>query len=723
MLYLTLGSLLLGVSLVTLLSFSADNSGFFAEHFQILVWVAAVAALALAGLFGYQVYSLWRRVRAGVFGARLTARMFWIFGLMALLPGLVVYLLSVQFLVKSIESWFDVRMEQALESGLSLGQSALGHLENELVKKAEGMALQLLELPTSQQDDHLNELREAFGVQEVGLFDESGALIGFASSDKAAMVPRQPERAAIWQAKLQQPWSRTEQDSDGRTLIVRAAVPVNVVSLTENMRILQVAQPVSAKLSEDAQSVEAAHRSYQELAVSRLGLKRLYAVSLTLSLALSLFSALSLAYLLSERLAAPLRVLARGTRAVARGDYSQVNPINSGDELGMLTHSFNRMTLQLSEARAAAEENHDKLQEAKAYLESVLGSVSTGVVTLDADLRVQLVNPAAASILGCDRDTAEGRSLDDWCPADEGLRQFAATMAEHFRAAGRQAWREQVELAAPSGTRVLLARGTPLDAGEEAAYALALDDVTQLIQAQRDAAWGEVARRLAHEIKNPLTPIQLSAERLQLKLADQLPENGRAILVRATDTIVGQVAAMKSLVDAFAQYARTPAPSLQAMAVNPLVTDILALYEHHVPIDTALAPDLPEVSGDPSLLRQVLVNLIKNAEEALVERADQLIRVSSHRSPDGVTICVEDNGPGFPESLGNRLFEPYATTKPKGTGLGLAIVKKIIEEHHGGIEVRNLEPHGAAVCITLPIYVEIAAQDEPRSSPSREGPA
>ena len=703
MFYLSLGSLLLGASLVALLSFSADNTGFLAEHFQILFAVAASAALALAGLFGYQSWSLWHRVRAGVFGARLTARMFWIFGLMALLPGLVVYILSVQFLVKSIESWFDVRMEQALESGLSLGQSALGHLENELVKKAEGMALQLAELPASQQGDRLNDLRETYAVQEVGLFDEGGTLLGFASSDKLMLVPRQPERAAIWQARLQQPWSRTEQDGEEHSLIVRAAVPVNLVSLTESLRILQIAQPVSAKLSEDTQSVEAAYRDYQELGVSRLGLKRLYGVSLTLSLALSLFSALSLAFILSERLAAPLRVLARGTRAVARGDFSQVNPVNSRDELGMLTHSFNRMTLQLSEARASAQENQAKLQEAKAYLESILGSVSTGVVTLDGSLRVKLVNPAAASILGSDRSVLTGRPLVEWGEPGDGLRQFAATMAEHIQEAGMQPWREQVELVTPSGSRVLLARGASLNAGEEADYALALDDVTQLIQAQRDAAWGEVARRLAHEIKNPLTPIQLSAERLQLKLADQLNDAGKGILIRSTDTIVGQVAAMKSLVDAFAQYARMPAPTLQALAINEFIADVLALYEQHAVIDTDLAPDLPPVAGDPALLRQVLVNLIKNAEEALADNGVAKIRVRSHRSPDGVTVCVEDNGPGFPDSLGNRLFEPYATTKPKGTGLGLAIVKKIIEEHHGGIEVRNLDPHGASVCITLPV--------------------
>lgn len=703
MLYLAFGSLILGASLVGLLAFSADNSGFFATHFAALVGVASAATLALVALFVYQVYSLLRRIRNGVFGARLTANMFWIFGLMALLPGLVVYALSVQFLVNSIESWFDVRMEQALASGLSLGQSALGNLESELVKKAEGMAMQLSELAVDKQGARLNELRESLGVQGIALFDAEGRLLAFASSDKAALAPSKPERAAIWQAKLQQPWSRTEQDHDGHSLVVRVVVPVNLISLTESIRLLQVDQPVSAKLAEDAQSVEKAHRDYQELAISRLGLKRLYGLSLTIALALSLFSALSLAYILSERLAAPLRVLARGTRAVARGDFSQVSPSRSRNELGMLTQSFNRMTQQLSEARLSAQDNQDKLQQANAYLESILGSINTGVVTLDSKLKVRLVNPAAAALLGAPRESLEGRSLAEWGEPGDSLRHFAGAMAERFLAEPGQRWREQVDLTTSVITRVLLARGTPLAAGGAAEFALALDDISMLIQAQRDAAWGEVARRLAHEIKNPLTPIQLSAERLQLKLADQLDEPARRMLSRATGTIVDQVSAMKSLVDAFAEYARTPSVQAQAVDINVFVMDVLALYEHHAPVDTDLAADLPMVWADPALLRQVLVNLIKNAEESLTDTAAPSIIVRTYGMADVAGLCVEDNGPGFPESLMNRLFEPYASTKPKGTGLGLAIVKKIIEEHHGSIEVRNLTPHGAAVCITLPI--------------------
>lgn len=702
MLYLIIGSLIIGAGLITVLSLAASNTDLFAANFATLLVLTVVAAGALALLFGFQVYTLWRRSKAGVFGARLTARMFWMFGLMALVPGLIVYGVSVQFLVKSIESWFDVRMEKALENGLSLGQSALQHIERELVRKAENVARQLAEHPASDHAIQLNELRETNGLQEVALFDEGGQMRGFASSDKSALIPQAPDHAAIWQAKLQQPWSHIEMGQEWGALLVRVVVPVNVISMTEDMLFLQVVQPAPAKLALEAMSVEQAHRDYQELSVSRLGLKRLYGLSLTIALALSLFSALSLAFLLSDRLSAPLRALARGTRAVARGDFSQVHTVTTRDEIGMLTLSFNRMTQQLSEARTSAQENHDKLLDAKAYLESVLGSVNTGVVTLDNQLMVHLVNPAAVEILGVERATLEGRALGSWGEDEDGLRRFGRTMCQHFRESGAMPWREQVEFETRMGPRILLARGTPLSAGESPDFALVFDDVSQLIQAQRDAAWGEVARRLAHEIKNPLTPIQLSAERLQVKLADRLDEPSRQVLTRATDTIVNQVEAMKTLVNAFSEYARLPAPTIARVDVNGLLTEVLALYEGHLPLKTELASGLNPIAADPAMLRQVLVNLIKNAEEALVDIPAPVIHLRTYAAESGVVLCVEDNGPGFPDTLMKRLFEPYATTKPKGTGLGLAIVKKIIEEHHGSIEVRNLAPNGASICITLP---------------------
>jgi len=721
MAYLVAISFLLGAILIGLLSVAADNTGFLAGNIQLLLTITLASAAALAVLIGYQVFLLVRRIRAGVFGAKLTARLFLIIGLMGLVPGMVVYGVSVQFLVNSIESWFDVRMEKALDGGLALGQSALEHVQREVVRKAETMAQQLAEQPAVLQMAQLDNLRELAGVQEIALFDDAGHLLGFSSNTPGRLLPASPEQGAIWQARLQQPWSRllpTEQDNG---IQVKVVVPVNLISLNEQLRLLQVVHPVPTKLAADAQQVEQARQSYQELELSRLGLKRLYGISLTLALALALFSAFSLAFLLSERLAAPLRALARGTRAVARGDFTQVATVSSRDELGMLTLSFNRMTRQLADARAVAEERQEKVLEANAYLEGVLASVTTGVVTLEHDLSVRLANPAAAAILGVERARLENRPLATWGEdhpnpsVGESLHRFAAEMVEHFRDNPTQTWLEQLELISAQGSRVLLARGAPLSEAPQPDYALVLDDVTQLMQAQRDAAWGEAARRMAHEIKNPLTPIQLSAERLEAKLADRLEGPARDILTRATSTIVGQVAAMKGLVDAFAHYARLPSPRIERLDLNALVHDVANLYEASLGLDLELAGLLPPVAGDPSLLRQVLVNLIKNGQEAVSEGTPARIRILTRLHGDHVDLCVEDNGPGFPLELQGRLFEPYATTKPKGTGLGLAVVKKIVEEHHGSITVSNLEQGGAQVCVRLPALIDKPQAADPQN--------
>ncbi len=714
MIYLVAASLLLGSALIGLLATAADNTEFFAGHLSLLLGLTVATAVGLVLLIGYQSFVLVRRIRAGVFGAKLTARMFLIISLMALVPGMVVYGVSVQFLIRSIESWFDVRMESALEGGLALGRSALEHVQREVVRKTETLSRQLAELPPVLQTARLDELREAVGLQEAALLDDNGKLLGFASASRSTLIPPALEQGALWQARTLQPWSRLEATPDGG-ISVHAAVPVNVVAMSERIRILQVAHPVPSQLALDAQQVETARQGYQELLLSRLGLKRMYGISLTMALTLALFSALSLAFLISERMAAPLRALARGTRAVARGDFTQVHTVASRDELGMLTQSFNRMTRQLADARAAALDSHDKLLEANAYLEGVLSGVTAGVVTLEHSLGVRLANPAACTILGLPRTELEERNLAAWGAENSGLRQFAQEITRHFQATPTQAWREQLQLVTPTGNRVLLVRGTPLSTGEWAGnsseaspdYVLVLDDVTQLIQAQRDAAWGEAARRMAHEIKNPLTPIQLSAERLEAKLADRLEGAARDTLTRAVATIVGQVSALKGLVDAFAQYARLPAPRIERVDLNHLVHEVLELYQAGIPIQVELAPDLPPVAGDPSLLRQVLVNLLKNAQEAQETSTAARIRVSTQlelwQSGERILLCVEDNGAGFPEALKSRMFEPYATTKPKGTGLGLPVVKKIVEEHHGEIDVCNIEGGGARVSVWLPV--------------------
>jgi PAS domain S-box-containing protein len=377
--------------------------------------------------------------------------------------------------------------------------------------------------------------------------------------------------------------------------------------------------------------------------------------------------------------------------------------VRTRDELGTLMQSFNDMTRQLAEARAVVEQNQRQLETAKAYLESILTHLSSGVLAFDENLHLKTMNPAAAEILGVDLNALSGRRLYKWALNDEALKTLAQEVEALFRLNESREWQKQMEFAGKSGNRVLLVRGTRLPAAVGKDFIVVFDDITHLLQAQRDAAWGEVARRLAHEIKNPLTPIQLSAERLEHKLADKLAEPEASVLRRATQTIVNQVSALKSMVNAFAEYARSPSLNAQTLDLNLLVQEILALYEHsRAQIATHLAEGLPLVEGDPTLLRQVVHNLLQNAQDALGETDSPRIEVETALEQDAVRLTIRDNGCGFPEELMARLFEPYVTTKPKGTGLGLAIVKKIIEEHHGKMKIENIQPHGASISIYLP---------------------
>ncbi len=707
--YVVFLAVALGTVLLFLLSRASSNTAAFSQNYTLLLVLNLGVALALMGLVGYQLWVLWKKLKQRVFGTKLTLRLLWMFALMALLPGALVYGVSVQFLNKSIESWFDVRVDNALEGGLSLGQSALENLLQDLVKKGEVMALALADNPVSEHLTQLNRLREQVGVQEAALFSSRGKVLAISGGENASFLPDMPSASVLRQVRQQQPFSVIEPIA-GKGLYLRVVVPVNVLTLSEDMRILQLLQPVPKRLASDAETVQAVYRDYQELSYSRLGLKRIYGMTLTLTLLLALLSAIALAFVLSQKLSAPLGLLAESTRAIAKGDFTQINPVQSRDELGALTLSFNRMTRQLADASAAVEKKQQQLEAAKVYLESILAHLSSGVLTFDEKLHLRGANPRAGEILGADLSVMRGIPLLSWGSRDIILQPLALAVTQHFDAAENKEWRQQIEFAGSAGNQVLLVRGTRLPGVVDNGYVVVFDDITHLLQAQRDAAWGEVARRLAHEIKNPLTPIQLSAERLERKLADKLNQSDAEMLSRSTHTIVNQVAALKSMVDAFAEYARSPQLNLVRLDLNQLVREVLTLYESSsVHVEIALAPDLPVVNGDAALLRQVMHNLMRNAEDALADQPQAEIRVRTE-VVDGSSVrwSIEDNGKGFPEALLGRLFEPYVTTKPKGTGLGLAIVKKIVDEHQGRILAQNIEPHGARVSIQLPRAGEVS---------------
>jgi nitrogen fixation/metabolism regulation signal transduction histidine kinase len=689
----------LGIALIVLMFRASSNNALFEEHYTWLVWVGFTLMAGLLALIGYQIHSLWRKLRGRVFGAKLALRLMAVFALMAVIPGGLVYTLSVQFLNRSIDSWFDVPMDKALESALSLGKGALEAAQNDLVRKSRDAAFRIAERP-DEEADTLKQLRAQHGYEELSIYTAEGKAQAVMAGQRRLFADK-PTAAELTEA-LRAPVKLTETMSD-RALYLRVLVPIPA-GATEGARLLQVIQAAPKKLASDAQSVETGIRDYQQLGLLRQGLKQLFELTLTLAMLLTLFSAISLSFLLSERLSAPLSALAESTRAIAKGDFSKLNPVKSRDEFGVLTQSFNTMTRQLAEASDVVARKQQELEHAKTYLESILGNLSSGVMTLDERLYVRTINQNAQDMLGFDQQASKGLKFPEWSATVPTLKPLIDEISAQIAASRDKPWERHIAYEGSAGRRTLQVRGTKLPATIDSGYVIVFDDITGLIQAQRDAAWGEVARRLAHEIKNPLTPIQLSAERLQMKLTDKLPPAEQEILARATNTIVAQVGALKGMVDDFSLYSRSSRLTPAELVLNDLVYEVLGLYESmNATMEIRLADDLPTQTADPALLRQVLHNLMQNALDALTGVTDPRILIVTAVHDQRVRLTVEDNGSGIHDDVMAHIFEPYVTTKPKGTGLGLAIVKKIVDEHHGTVSVVNVKPHGARVEIELPI--------------------
>ncbi len=705
--YLAFVSTLIGALLLYLLTSASANTDLFSRNYYVLLALAGALALCLTLLVGYQLWQLRGKIKAQVFGAKLTLRLTLFFTLIAILPGLLVYAVSVQFLNKSIESWFDVRVEKALEGGLNLGRSALDNGLQELSKKGQFIALLLAEQVPERHARTLSRLIDEGTAQEAALFDNNGKLLTFASSSHKPS-PEMPDAAMLREVHKQGVYSIIDTLPDN-SLMLRVLVPVKPGRLSQETRILQFTQPVPKQLAGDAETVQEVYRDYKQLSLSRLGLKRLYGITLTLSLLIVLLSAVSAAFFISNRLSEPLAALAEGTRAVAQGDFTHQHPVQSSDELGALTGLFNQMTSQLADAKAMSEHQQLQVKNVNSYLESVLAHLSSGVLVVDEQFRLRTVNGSAVHILSVSLQDMQGMPLPEVAARHPLLRPFCEAVMQAFDEAPGNEWQRQIERLSKNGNQMLLMRGTRLETAMESGYVVVFDDITHLLQAERQAAWGEVARRLAHEIKNPLMPIQLSAERLQHKLSAKLDEEDAQLLQRATQTIVSQVSAMKNMVMEFSDYARAPAPKLAALDLHHLLREVLGLYEaNNSPITLNLEATQAWVRGDATRLRQVIHNLLQNAQDELQSVATPKIILSTADDDGALKLCVQDNGKGFPEHLLARAFEPYVTTKSKGTGLGLAIVKKIVEEHGGRIAIENLAEGGTRVSVVLPLLMEVA---------------
>jgi len=710
---------LLAVSL-GMMTAAIQNSARFGNVYSLLLIVNIVGVAMLSVLILLGVRRLVRQYRARVVGSRLTLRLFGMFVLLSVIPVLFVYAFSVQAFNRGIDNWFDVRIEQALDGALALGRTALDTTKEDLAKKAREIAAELDNAGNRGLLPALNGLREHYGLFEITLFGADGKVLA-ASTQEAVhggkLMPDRPGEAILTQLRQDRIYSGIEPLGESG-LQLRVIVPVVTRRVGEPPRLLQIIEPLPERYARLGRDVQTAFAEYQKLFYLRGPLKFGFLLTLSLVALATLLFAVWASIYAARRMVAPIRDLAEGTQAVAQGDYSKQLPVQTSDEFGILVQSFNDMTRRVRRAQAEIQRGQRAAEIQRAYLETVLTHLSSGVLTFDARGNLRTHNAAAGQILGVDLTRGVGVSLDWLTDAEPRLAAFVHAVRDAM-AEARAEWQGEISLTGEGGRRVLIVRGTALPGlrGRHGGRVVVFDDMTALIQAQRDAAWAEVARRLAHEIKNPLTPIQLSAERIRNKCMDALPEEARATLDRATQTITQQVEAMKAMVNAFSEYARPQPLHIQPVGLNQLVLDVVELYKgranpvrYHLELD----PALPPLQADAGRLRQVLHNLLANAADALAATADAQMHIGTRHveEPQGtfVELTVRDNGPGFAPSVADHVFEPYVTTKDKGTGLGLAIVKKIVEEHNGIIWAGNLKDGGGAtLTLRLPIVAPPSA--------------
>jgi nitrogen fixation/metabolism regulation signal transduction histidine kinase len=746
-------ALVSGVLLASLLMMSAatQNSALFGRMYSWLLVFNLLGVIFLLALIALNLMNLAEQWRAGALGSRLTLRLLTMFTLLSVLPVTIVFFFSLQTLNRGIDHWFDVKIERALDDALALGRTAIDAIKQDLVKNAREMAaeIELVAAGDRPADRRvlavLNELRERYGVTELTLFAPDGKIIASSSElgPEAAgtIVPDRPGETVLAQVRQGLTYAALDpQGGAGGGLRLRVATPVYGPEVGSPIRVLQALVVLPPRYTKLGESVQTAFAEYEKLVYLRGPLKFGFTLTLSLVALFAMLVAVWAAIVSARRLTAPLRDLAEGVRAVARGDYDQQLPVTSHDEIGVLVESFNDMTRRIRRAQNQIQRSQEAAERARAYLETVLTHLSSGVLSFDARGILRTYNEAAENILGVSLAPAAGQRLAALARLYPELGSFMDAVQRGLAESAGE-WQAEVVVGAPS-SRTLLLRGTRLPRtlparraaaakGRGGGHVVVFDDITALIQAQRDAAWREVARRMAHEIKNPLTPIQLSAERVRHKYLPLLPEGERETLERATRTIIEQVESLKTLVNAFSDYARAEALHPVAVNLNDLVRDVVEMYRAElvlgpgggpaVSFKLELDPAVPVIEADAGRLRQVLHNLLINARDALASTPHPEVRIRTRalgvdgggRAAGAVELRVEDNGPGFDERLLERLFEPYVTNKEKGTGLGLAIVKRIVEEHGGTVLAENLAQGGASVSIRLPAAVPAAGGAAP----------
>ncbi|MBS0376718.1 MAG: PAS domain-containing protein [Proteobacteria bacterium] len=709
-----LGALACIASLVLLAS-TAQDARLFDRLQPWLLLVNVSGVFVLVALISRKLFELARDWRAQVPGSRMKARAVLMSSALAVAPILMVYLFSVNSINRGIDTWFTPNVGRGLDDALALSRAALSLRMREFAGRSATLATELKEARDFEIAAQIDRYRRFAGAAELLVLGERGRIVAASTDFAFESLPSLPAEEVLIAARQGRNYVSLDPGPTGGYRVLTATAVGGTTG--RDARVLVASYEVPEQLGGLADRVQSAYSQYGQRVYQRPFLKSTFTLTLTIVLLIAGLGAVYGAFFWAERLVKPVQDLIAGTRAVGKGDLNLRLALPSRDEMGFLVHSFNDMTKRLGRARADAERSRAAVEQERASLAVILARLSTGVVSLEADLRLRTANPAAANILGTDLEAGVGRPFAEVATGHPLAVQFLAACQRHLEA-GQTEWREQLQLRTDSGRRELTVACTPLPAehGDKAGLVIVFDDISTLLQAQRDAAWGEVARRLAHEIKNPLTPIQLSADRMRRRLLGQMAPRDAEILERATHTIVQQVEAMKRMVNSFSEYARAPAMELTSFDLNQLATEVADLYRAQgahggggTPVKVALALDerLGLVEADRGRIRQILNNLLTNAFEALEERPDAEVVVETRRTEvaghPALELVVADNGPGFQHEIIGQMFDPYVTSKPKGTGLGLAIVKKIVEEHGGRIEADNAPGGGARVRILLPL--------------------
>jgi len=701
-LYYALALLLL--VLAYLLSAATQDSSRLNELFLIIFGLGLFTLVILVALLIKSLSRLYKDFKNKKPGSRLTIRLVSLFVLLILISTTIVYSFSIHFLHRGINSWFDVQIEQALDDALNLSRTAFGIRIRTLLRQTRMMSGVLSEVPESEFNSNLRDLTQLSGAVELSVWTMEGQLVTSSIQNPNIIVPNRPNEAIFRQLKQQEDYIGLDPSDDGR-LQLRAAVRIPSQDMDSEQKMLHVLFPVNEQLSVLGKTVEDAYTEYKELNYLRKPLISIFTLTLSLIVLLTVLTSIWFAIWISRRIVHPLQALADATQSVASGNYNTQLTTTGHDEIGFLVRSFNQMTQRLTHARDATQVSHRLLEQQTNYLGTVLGSLSSGVITIDEQHLLKTANIASSTILGINLQPHLERTLDKLEKQHQYLQSFVQMISKAL--AHKTNWQHQIELHTDLQHQILMCRGTPLP--NNAGWVIVFDDVTALIQAQRDAAWGEVARRLAHEIKNPLTPIQLSAERLQSKYLPLLPPDQTDLLRKLTTTIIQQVDAMKDMVNDFSDYAKSPGLQLDSLPLETFIREVITLYQSNSKHTISLTDYVGlTIKLDGNRFRQVLHNLIKNAIEASEEAEMAVVIDISYTiiqtaSSDWVELKVRDYGPGIPDDMINVLFEPYASNKTRGTGLGLAIVKKIIDEHQGTVRTKNLDPHGTCIIIQLPL--------------------